>query len=93
MGVLNFDNRLMLFREIVAVHCEKHTEHINTISGQNAEFFVLKVVAYIIIIIIIIMVGRTAHFELYPSVDDSATLIYSAVAQSIRFSLLRTSQI
>jgi hypothetical protein len=28
----------MLFREIIAVYCENHTEHINTLCGQNAEF-------------------------------------------------------
>jgi hypothetical protein len=28
----------MLFRETVAVCCENHTEHINTLCGQNAEF-------------------------------------------------------
>jgi predicted Zn-dependent protease with MMP-like domain len=31
-------NRLMLFREIIAVYCEYHTEHTNTLCGQNAEF-------------------------------------------------------
>jgi hypothetical protein len=31
-------NRLMLFRERVAVYCENHTEHTNTLCGQNAEF-------------------------------------------------------
>jgi hypothetical protein len=30
-------NRLMLFGETVAVYCEKHTEHTNTLCGQNAE--------------------------------------------------------
>jgi hypothetical protein len=30
-------NRLMLFRETVAVYCENHTEHTNTLCGQNAE--------------------------------------------------------
>jgi hypothetical protein len=28
----------MLFRETVAVCCENHTEHTNTLCGQNAEF-------------------------------------------------------
>jgi hypothetical protein len=28
-------NRLMQFRETVAVHCENHTEHTNTLCGQN----------------------------------------------------------
>jgi hypothetical protein len=31
-------NRLMLFRETIAVYCENHTEHTNTLCGQNAEF-------------------------------------------------------
>jgi hypothetical protein len=31
-------NRLMLFREIISVYCENHTEDINTLCGQNAEF-------------------------------------------------------
>jgi hypothetical protein len=31
-------NRLMLFRETVAVYRENHTEHTDTPSGQNAEF-------------------------------------------------------
>jgi hypothetical protein len=31
-------NRLMLFRETVAVYCENHTEHTDsTFYGQNAE--------------------------------------------------------
>jgi hypothetical protein len=32
----------MLFREIIAVYCENHTEHINTPCGQNAEFVKVK---------------------------------------------------
>jgi hypothetical protein len=28
----------MLFGETVAVYCENHTEHTDTLSGQNAEF-------------------------------------------------------
>jgi hypothetical protein len=31
-------NRLMLFGETVAVYCENHTAHINTLCVQNAEF-------------------------------------------------------
>jgi hypothetical protein len=31
-------NRLMLFRETVAVYCENHTEHTNALCGQNVEF-------------------------------------------------------
>jgi hypothetical protein len=28
----------MLFGETVAVYCENHMEHTNTLRGQNAEF-------------------------------------------------------
>jgi hypothetical protein len=35
-------NRLMLFRETVVVYCENHTEHANTLCGQNAEFYYVK---------------------------------------------------
>jgi hypothetical protein len=28
----------MLFRETVAVYCENHTEHIDTLCGQNAVY-------------------------------------------------------
>jgi hypothetical protein len=36
-------NRLMLFRETVAVYCENHMEHINALYGQNAEYLNVKV--------------------------------------------------
>jgi hypothetical protein len=29
----------MLFRETVAVYCENHTEHTNTLFGQKVEFW------------------------------------------------------
>jgi hypothetical protein len=32
----------MLFRETVAVYCENRTEHTNTLSGQNSEFWLVK---------------------------------------------------
>jgi hypothetical protein len=32
----------MLFMEIIAVCCEKHTKQINTPCGQNAELFNVK---------------------------------------------------
>jgi hypothetical protein len=31
-------NRLMLFREIIAVYCEDHMEHTDTICGQDVWF-------------------------------------------------------
>jgi translation initiation factor IF-1 len=31
-------NRLMLFGETVTVYCENHTEHTDTLCGQNVEF-------------------------------------------------------
>jgi hypothetical protein len=37
----------MLFRETVAVYCENHTEHTDTLCGQNAGFLnMLKQVVY-----------------------------------------------
>jgi hypothetical protein len=30
-------NRLMLFRETVAVYCENHTEHTDILCGQSEE--------------------------------------------------------
>jgi hypothetical protein len=35
-------NWLLLFRETVAVYCESHTKHINTLCGQNAELLNVK---------------------------------------------------
>jgi hypothetical protein len=32
----------MLFRETVAVYCENHREHTNTLRGQNAGFLCVK---------------------------------------------------
>jgi hypothetical protein len=36
-------NRLMLFGETVAVYCENHTEHTNTLCGQNAETLYIRI--------------------------------------------------
>jgi hypothetical protein len=32
----------MLFGETVAVYCENHTEHTDTLCGQNTEFSYVK---------------------------------------------------
>jgi len=32
----------MLYREIIAVCSQIHTKHINTLCGQNVEFFSVK---------------------------------------------------
>jgi hypothetical protein len=32
----------MLFRETVAVYCENHKKHADTLCGQNAELFYVK---------------------------------------------------
>jgi hypothetical protein len=37
----------MLYREIIIVQFEKHTELINTVGRKNAEFFNIKADAYI----------------------------------------------
>jgi hypothetical protein len=36
-------NRLLLFREIISVYSENRTKHVNTLCGQNAECFNVKV--------------------------------------------------
>jgi hypothetical protein len=33
---------LMLVRETVAVYCENHTEHTDTLCGQDAEIWYVK---------------------------------------------------
>jgi hypothetical protein len=35
-------NRVMLFRETVAVYCEKRKEYTDTLCGKNAEFMYVK---------------------------------------------------
>jgi hypothetical protein len=40
----------------------------------------------------IIIIGKPALYELQPSLDDSARLVYSIVNQTIQFSLLWISQ-
>jgi translation initiation factor IF-1 len=50
-------NRLMLLNEKIAVYCENHMEHINTLCGQNAglwHFGMLKRVVHIV---------ATAHYR------------------------------
>jgi len=38
----------MLYREIIAVCSQIHTEHINTLCGQNVELLNVKLVVYIV---------------------------------------------
>jgi hypothetical protein len=38
----------MLYREIIAFCSEIHTEHINTLCGQNVEFVKVKPVVHIV---------------------------------------------
>ena len=38
----------MLYRVIIAVCTEIHTKHINTLCGQNVNFFMLNLVVYIV---------------------------------------------
>ena len=37
----------MLYREIIAVCSQVHTKHINTLCGQNVEFFNFKLAVHI----------------------------------------------
>jgi hypothetical protein len=36
-------NRLILFREVIAVYCENHMEHINTLCAQNVETLYIRI--------------------------------------------------
>ena len=38
----------MLYREIIAVCSEIHTEHINTVCGQNVELLNVKLAVHIV---------------------------------------------
>jgi len=38
----------MLYREIIAVCSDIHTEHINTLCGQNAELLNVKLAVHIV---------------------------------------------
>jgi hypothetical protein len=33
----------MLFREIIAVYCENHTEHVSTLCGQHIDCFRVRI--------------------------------------------------
>jgi hypothetical protein len=41
-------DRSMLFGETVAVYCENHTEHTDTLCGKNTEILMLKQMVYIV---------------------------------------------
>jgi hypothetical protein len=36
----------MLVREIIADYCDNHTEHVNALYGQSADFFMLTDVVH-----------------------------------------------
>ena len=38
----------MLYREVIAICFEIHTEHINTLCGQNVELLNVKLVVHIV---------------------------------------------
>ena len=41
-------SQLMLYREIIAVCSQIHTDHINTLCGQNVEFLNVKLAVHIV---------------------------------------------
>jgi len=43
---------LMMFREVIAVFCESTSKHLNTLFGQNAEFFSVKAGATLMSIVL-----------------------------------------
>jgi hypothetical protein len=42
------NNQLMLYGEIIAVCSQIHTEHTNTLCGQNVELLHVKLVVHIV---------------------------------------------
>jgi len=38
----------MLYREIIEVYSEMHTEHINTLCGQNVELWNVELTVHIV---------------------------------------------
>jgi hypothetical protein len=52
----------MLFRETVAVYCENHMEHINTLFRQNAEMFNIKARG----IHVVVAVLEVVNYSLFP---------------------------
>ena len=38
----------MLYREIIAVCSERHTEHTNTVCGQNVELWSVELAVHIV---------------------------------------------
>ena len=41
-------SQLMLYREIIAVCCQIHTKHTNTLCGQNVELLNVKLAIHIV---------------------------------------------
>jgi hypothetical protein len=39
---LIMSSQLMLAREIITIYCGNYTKHINTLCGQDVEFFSVK---------------------------------------------------
>ena len=52
---LSYKNQLVLYREVIAVCCEIHTKHINTLCWQNVEFYIIQAGDFIYIYIYINM--------------------------------------
>jgi hypothetical protein len=44
----HYVSAIELFRERVAVYCENHTQHTDTLCGQNAEFLSHKAVTIVL---------------------------------------------
>jgi hypothetical protein len=43
-------SHLMLYREIIAVCPEIHMKHLNTVCGQNTDFWMLKLAVHEVIL-------------------------------------------
>ena len=46
--IFSLTSQLMLYREIIAVCSQIHTQHINTLCGQNVELLDVKLAVHIV---------------------------------------------
>jgi uncharacterized membrane protein (DUF373 family) len=72
-------SRLMLYREVVIVSCKRHTEHINTLCGQNAVISVVRYTSYWALkcCFIFSQIKVTPSSELFKSLSEMGNKCFS----------------
>ena len=63
----------MLYREIIAVCSQIHTKHINTLCGQNVEFFIVRTVVSIETTTVLVFISQTPRVIVMPPVHCTHT--------------------